>query len=127
MQSELNYPEKEIILKPGDTYSIDSTKIGLVSQNYAQNNMQPMNISYEIKDNAVATVDSAGIITAHIKGNTKLKIRDNANEIETYVYIKVIEGPEPQLTTGSNFTIALKQNGTVWSFGKNDLGQLRFR
>lgn len=86
--------------------------------------MLSLSISYEIKDTAVATVNGTGMITALKEGNTRLKIRDNANEIETYVYIKVINGIEPILTTGTNFTVALKQNETVWSFGKNDLGQL---
>lgn len=103
---------------------MDTAKIGLVSQNHGQNNMLPLSISYEMKDTSVATVDSSGLVTANAKGRTRLKIIDSANELETYVYIKVIDGLEPLLTTGLNFTVALKQNGTVWSFGKNDLGQL---
>lgn len=81
-------------------------------------------ISYEILDENIVTLEESGIITGIKEGHTKLRITDNTNEIETYIYINVINGIKPQLTTGANFTIALKQNGTVWGYGKNDYGQL---
>lgn len=127
VQSELNYIQKEIELLPGQNYDIDETKIQLVSQNKSQNNTTIANISYQILDTEIATVTNSGKITAIKEGHTKLKITDNANELETYIYIKVINEPEARLSIGKNFTIALKTNGTVWSFGRNNAGQCRNR
>lgn len=124
VQTELNYTEKEIVLIKGQTHKIDNSKIGLVNQNITQSGISIGSISYEIQNLEIATIDSTGTITAIEKGHTKLKIKDDTNEIETYVYIKVIDKTTPMLSTGNNFTIALKENGTVWSFGKNDVGQL---
>lgn len=127
VQSELNYIEKEIELLQGQTYDIDKTQIKLVNQNKSQKSITIGNISYEMLDTNIATVTSNGRIVAIEEGHTKLKILDTTNEIETYIYIKVINGIQSKLSTGNNFTVALKTNGTVWSFGKNDLGQCRNR
>lgn len=122
---ELNYSEKEITIQVGDTYEIDKNEIQLVSEHKTQDSMLQLgNILYEILDTNIATNDENGIITGIKEGHTKIKIYDETNELETYMYINVIKGIKPMITTGTNFTIALKQNGTVWSYGKNDVGQL---
>ncbi len=77
-----------------------------------------------MQDTSIAEIDSNGQITGISVGQTKLKIFDTKNEIETYVYINVINGIKPMLVTGSNFTVSLKTNGTVWSYGRGNTGQL---
>ena len=120
---ELNYEEKEIVLDLGEIYQIDRSKINFVSQLALQDSISLGNLTFEILDTNIANL-SGDTITGVLEGNTKLKITDVDNQIVTYVYITVIQGEKSALTTGNNFTVALKQNGTVWSFGKNDLGQL---
>ena len=121
---ELNYEEKEIILQPNETYQIDLNKLGLVNKNPLQEYDTYGDIAYEILDTNIAEIDALRIITAKTEGHTKLKITDTTHNIETYIYIKVNQGTVPQIATGTNFTIALKKNGTVWSYGKGDLGEL---
>lgn len=118
LMAELNYDEKEIELNLGQTYKIDTSKIQLVNYNSKQvsNNINLGNISYEILDTAIATVDGNGNILAKTEGITKLRIKDNTNNLETYIYITVVDGIKTKLTVGNNFTVALKNNGTVWSY-----------
>lgn len=125
LQADLNYPVKEITLRIGETYQIDKNLVQLVNQNSTQQNSVVLgNIDYEILNSSVASFQTSGIITGVSKGVTKLHITDKTNNLETYIYVNVIDAPETRLSTGNEFTVALKENGTVWTFGKNNVGQL---
>ncbi len=121
---ELNYEEKEIILQPNETYQIDINKLNLVNKNALQEYDTYGNINYEILNSEIAEVSDIGVITAKTEGYTKLKITDTSHNLETYIYVKIVKGAVPQIVTGKNFTVALKTNGTVWTYGKGDLGEL---
>ena len=126
LSAELNYEEKEINMNINETFKIDTSKLKLINQNSLQNSntLNITSIEYEIDNNQIASVSSDGTITAKKEGSTKLKIVEKTNQLETYIYINVINGTKPQLSSGNNFTVSLKENGTVWCFGKNDNGQL---
>lgn len=68
-----------------------------------------------------------GNITAIKEGSTKVKITDITNKISTYIFLEVVNNTKVDVKEGQNFTIALKQNGTVWSYGKNQNGELGLR
>ncbi len=51
-------------------------------------------------------------------GKTKVKITDITNNFTTYIYLVVKDGiAVPSIKMGNYFTVALKSNGTVFSFG----------
>ena len=85
------------------------------------------NIKYEALNTEVATVSDTGVITGKRLGNTKIKITDIDNNLEEYVFVNVSESlgkTEAKVMSGQNFTIALKEDGTVWSWGHGESGQL---
>ena len=121
----LNYTEKEIVLTEKENYQIDVNKISLIKQNELQTgNLTLGNIEYESLDIDIAEIDENGNIIAKAEGKTKIKITDVTNRLYTYIYVEVTNTPKIGIDGGKNFTVALKQNGTVWSSGLNDNGQL---
>ena len=75
----------------------------------------------------VATVNENGIVTAKSNGTTIVKIYNERNNLYTAVKVNVngkTNKTQPKLVGGSNFFVALKADGTVWSWGYNGYGQL---
>ena len=121
----LNYNVKEVDIEENEIYKIDNTKIEYLNQNGVQSpTLAKGELIFESLDNGVATVDNVGNITGVSVGETKIKITDTENNISTYIYINVYNGAKVDVKMGDGFTIALKQDGTVWSYGLNDKGQL---
>ena len=125
LQPYLNYPQKEINIEKDTSYEIDDTKFAYINQNGIQTPIVNMGtLKYESLDTNIVTVDNKGRIVGIKVGKAKIKITDTTNNISTYIYINVYNGSRIDVQEGKNFTIALKENGTVWSYGKNDKGQL---
>ena len=110
--SFLNYPEKEITLDIEENYKINKESLTIGE------------ITYSIIDTEIATINEEGSITPHKTGKTKIKITDETNEISTYIYLNIVNNIKPDIKMGMNYTIALKQNGTIWSYGTNANGEL---
>lgn len=122
---DLNYSDKEISINCGEEYLINNSKLQYINQNGIQTpNISIGNISYEILDNSVAEVNSDGRIIGLSEGKTKIKITDITNDLSTYIFLNVVNNVKVDVQEGKNFTVALKQNGTVWSYGLNTNGQL---
>ena len=88
---------------------------------------------FDVWDSNVATVDSNGIVTGKTVGQTyvQIKIKDSADNVINTLYVLVSVVPDkdeyvtyPMVEAGQTFTVALKANGTVWSWGNNASGQL---
>lgn len=120
----LNYEEKEIILNVGQNYDIDIGKLGYIKLGHSQHVLELGEIEFETLNEDIASIDENGKITGNSEGITKIKIKDLKNDTYTYVYLKVVNNVEIDVQEGANFTVALKQNGTVWSYGLNTQGQL---
>ena len=90
-----------------------------------QENEKIGNLIYETEDESIATVDQTGKIVAKGKGQTKVKITDEENGNSTYIIINVTEDGQKrgQITAGKDYVVALKENGTVWTWGTNEKGQ----
>ena len=122
---DLVYPDKSLQLNVGATYNLDKSKLTYKNHYEKQTGIISVgNIKYEILDDQIATVNSDGKITALKEGKTRVKITDETNKISTYIYLEVINNIKVNVQAGKNFTVALKQNGTVWSYGLNANGQL---
>lgn len=124
--SVLNYEEKIIQIPLNTVYTIDQNKLSYIKLNEIQTeDLSIGTISYETSDNAIAIVDGNGNITGTNLGKTKVKITDLTNGHSTYIIVEVVNQPtRAQIKLGTDFTVTLKENGTVWTFGKNDKGQL---
>ena len=86
-------------------------------------------LTYQSLNEGVAIVDATGLVTAKGIGTTLVKVKDTDRNIETAIYVKVIKEQEdmkyePMVVGGEAHSIALKGDGTVWSWGKNTQGQL---
>ena len=88
---------------------------------------------FDVWDSNVATVDSNGTVTGKTVGQTyvQIKIKDSADNVINTLYVLVSVVPDkdeyvtyPMVEAGQTFTVALKANGTVWSWGNNASGQL---
>ncbi len=122
--SLLTYTEKNINIKIGNNYFIDNSKVSIVRLNDIQTEQLELgNLVYEIENTDIAEI-SDGYIISKKTGNTRLKITDTDNNLSTYVYVKINNGVESKASLGYTHTVSLKENGTVWSFGENGLGQL---
>ena len=122
---DLIYSERNIELNVNESIKIDKNKLKFNYTNPSSSSTSTTigDIKYKAMD-SIIEVDDLGNITAKKIGKTKLKITDITNDISTYIYITVKDGSVPDVKNGKNFTIALKSNGTVWSYGLNTNGQL---
>ena len=101
----------QIELNLGSTYSIDNTQISFISQNEIQTgNLELGELSYEVFDNDIASVDENGVITGLKEGITKVKITESNYNLSTYIYITVINNVKIDVQEGKNFTMMIKMN-----------------
>lgn len=117
--SVLNYVKKRITLRTDETYKIDKSKISYTKLNDVQTeDLTVGNLTFEAIDKEMIAVDNTGKIIPKKIGTTKVKITDLDNEYSTYIIVDIIIGDtKSQIKQGSNFTVALKENGTVWEYG----------
>lgn len=117
--SILNYPEKRITLNIKDTYKIDSSKLSYIKLNEIQTeDLSLGNIVYEAIDNSLISVDNTGNVVPKALGTARVKITDETNKYSTYIVIDIIEEVAiAKVKIADGYTLALKENGTVWTFG----------
>lgn len=114
-----------ITMEVGDT---ENLKVSMESFNLfrAEEDLN-RKVTYESLNEAVATVSNEGIITAKGMGITTVVVSDNLSAKVTTVEVSVLENgavATPKVVSGLNHTVALKADGTVWTWGYNHHGQL---
>ena len=102
------------------TYNLKAG-FNLISESIAQGE-----VTFKSIDSSVATVDENGIVTAQGEGTTYIRVYNK--NTDTYASVKVnVTSKEgqvyPKIVAGANHFIALKANGEVWTWGKNNNGQ----
>lgn len=127
MYKTADYKEK-IKLHVGENFELTNENFKL-NKNYLNVYRQDREeISFvdktEILDSEVASYTDGQIIANKI-GKTLLQVKQE--EIIIYIPVEVLpEGAEvvPDVETGEEFNVALRANGEIWSFGKNQKGEL---
>ena len=126
--SVLNFKGNPMKIKVSTSEKINTSKLYYTKLNDIQtHDLSIGTLTYQSEDTSIATVDSLGNVTGVKKGRVRIKVTDTTNGYSTYVVVNVIDDADvtlPQIEEGESFTVALKSNGTVWTYGKNEKGQL---
>ncbi len=109
----------------GDKKQIQYSEI--LGFNVLTNNPLTPNVTFRTLDSNIATVSNTGIVTAQGTGTTYIELKDEQKEIIAKIKINVNgKGNETaaKIVGGAYHYVALKGNGTVWSWGYNKNGEL---
>lgn len=118
-------PDTPIVnLRNGQSKTVNAT-LSLEGLNLIDKSFS-VNYTFKSLDTSVATV-SGNTITAVGLGTTYIRIADETNQIYGSIKVNVneVDGKTyPKVAAGNNHFIALKSDGTVYTWGLNSNGQL---
>ena len=95
--------------------------------NILYNEQNDAEIKYTSSNEEVAKVDSNGKVTAIKPGRAYITVEIEEIESKTRITVDVIKEEKvvrEKIIAGYSHTIALKQDGTVWTYGANNKGEL---
>ena len=115
-----------LTIKSGDTVQLSP----IYNKFFNVKDVTDKNVSFTFGSTKsdVANVDNGGTITGNITGKTSVYIVANRS-IFAAVNVTVLQDKDgfnaiPQAKSGSGFTVALDKFGKVYTWGRNDAGQL---
>ncbi len=125
-KTSLQVKESIVVLNSiGETNQIEaSMNLGF---NILYDNLENETYTYKSLNTNIVTVSDTGLITAVKYGDARIEVTNIETGNTATVIVKVVrEGDisNPKIKSGIDFNIALKANGTVWSWGYNEYGQL---
>ena len=122
----LNYPEKVITVEVDKSKKINPLLFNIQDDMnvYTDSTTKVGTLNYEIEDSNIAELTTLGMITGKQQGITKIKVTDTSTKRTTSIWVKVVNDSNIQISLGYKFSVALKQDGTVWSWGQNNDGEL---
>ena len=122
----LNYPDKVLVMGVNESKNINSNLFSLEDDMnvFTDASTKLGDISYTVEDDTIAEITESGVITGKVQGNTKIKVLDSVTGATTNILVKVVNDENIKINLGNRFTVALKQDGTLWSWGENHVGQL---
>ncbi|MDE5831045.1 MAG: hypothetical protein K2H53_05430 [Clostridia bacterium] len=88
---------------------------------------QEYTLNYSVLDPDLALIDpNTGEAIAVNKGRTTIVVSENGSSKKAVISLLITEDSEiePMVETAGEHTIMLKVDGTVWSYGKGDYGEL---
>ena len=122
----LNYPEKVITVEVDKSKKINPLLFNIQDDMnvFTDSTTKVGTLNYEIEDSNIAELTTLGMITGKQQGITKIKVTDTSTKRTTSIWVKVVNDSNIQISLGYKFSVALKQDGTVWSWGQNNDGEL---
>jgi len=116
---------KQITLKVSENYEINKDKFYINGDFnvFPELNGVPGNIDLSLDTTDIINLDETGKVTGLKQGTAKVKVIEGISNLETYLTFRVTD-KKVQIKQGNYFTVALKENGTVWTWGYNGYGQL---
>lgn len=109
----------------GETSQIEaSMDLGF---NILYDSLESETYTYKSINPNIVKVSDTGLITATKYGDARIEVTNVETGNTATIIVKVVrEGDiaNPKVKSGVDFNIALKSNGTVWSWGYNEYGQL---
>ena len=90
-----------------------------------ENNYSAKNFTWTSTNEDVATVNENGTVTGVSDGYTTVYAHHETSGLYAMCVVNVAKNKaNPQIETGNGFTVILKTDGTVWTIGNNESGQL---
>ena len=127
-ESSLQVEKAHMILNLDSNNSSEQIKAGTsVGFNLLYYKVENEELTFKSLDTDIATVDNSGIVTGQKFGTTKIEVTTNKLPNRVLVTVDVLRKDDvamPKIVSGSNFTVALRADGTVWTWGLNSSGQL---
>ncbi|MFF0827407.1 Ig-like domain-containing protein [Brevibacillus sp. NPDC003359] len=127
VESILVVSAQQLVASPSTVLlSISHSKPLRITATYANNSTQDVTTqsTYESSDPAVASVDAAGLIKAVSIGKANITVRYYNKTITVPVEVREKEVKVNRLSAGGAHTLMVKEDGSVWAWGQNDMGQL---
>ena len=120
------YTRNEYI-KVDDTLDIDVLEAGEFNV-FIPEQIDQSDWTWKSSNEKVATVDNDGIVTGKGIGHTTIT-GYGPNGLKARAIVNVYRNKKgaitvPQVVNGQEFSIILKEDGTVWTTGRNNCGQL---
>lgn len=95
--------------------------------NLLYNIVEGEKLEYKSIDPVIAGVNAEGKVTAKSYGTTRVEVTTNKLPNKAVITVEVLRKDDiafPKVVSGRDHTVALKADGTVWTFGYNGNGQL---
>ena len=121
----VNVGSNVISVEKNETKQVNASldnKFNLITDKVDSGNMTFMSL-----DTDIATVDEDGIITGKEIGKAEIVVTHKITNKTATIFVNVVpEGKQsvPKVEVGNTHTVALKADGTVWTWGNNTYGQL---
>lgn len=95
--------------------------------NLLYNIVEGEELQYKSIDPVIAEVNEDGLVKAKSYGKTRIEVTTNKLPNKAVITVEVLRKDDvayPKVVSGRDHTVALKADGTVWTFGYNGNGQL---
>ena len=95
--------------------------------NLLYNIVEGEELQYKSIDLVIAEVNAEGIVKAKSFGKTRIEVTTNKLPNKAVITVEVLRKNDkayPKVVSGRDHTVALKADGTVWTWGYNGNGQL---
>ena len=91
------------------------------------NDLKPEGLTYKSNDTEIVLVDNNGKVTGLKEGKTSVTVTQNGTDHQAIIQVTVLRKNaevNPLVKTTNSSNVILKSDGTVWTYGANDNGEL---